>query len=263
VQDVEPFIEWLRTKGLTDDAQLSAYRRFVAEIGAQPSLSAALRAAEEEGKPAKHIANLRAVAARMAEFDSMRDAPAIPAAARTPGLEVEPRQPARGGLDVGPRPPAPVVERHLARGGGLEVEASQPRSVPAAMQRDMGDRRKGCICSKRYDLYLDDDFGALARLFGGGIGIGTIILIRLVGILGALAIALGFAGMGGLITILSICMRCEGCRRRVQDLDPDERARVRKGRGRVIVLTLIFIVGALICAAAWWNLVKAPPRQHF
>jgi hypothetical protein len=246
VQDVEPFIEWLRTKGLTDEAQLSAYRRFVAEIAAQPSLSAALRVAEEEGMPAKHIANLRAVAARMAEFDSSRTAPAAPAPRvinPSPALEVEPRPPARG--------------------GGLEIEAKQPRHVPAAMLRNLGDRRKGCICNKRYDLYLDDDFGALARLFGGGIGIGTIILIRLVGILGALAIALGFAGMGGLVTILSICMRCEGCRHRVQDLDDDERARVRKGRGRVIVLTLIFIVGALICAAAWWNVIKSAPRQQF
>jgi hypothetical protein len=233
VQDVDLFIEWLRTKGLSDETQLTAYRRFVEEIAAQPSLSAALRAAEEEGKPPKHIANLRAVAARMAEFESSRNAPPPPAPRPTPLA-------------------SPV----------LEVEARQPRA-PAAVLRNVSDRRKGCICNKRYDLYLDDDFGALARVFGGGIGVGTIILIRVVGVLGALAIAFGLAAMGGLVTILSVCMRCEGCRRRVQDLDVDERARVHKGRGRVIILTVVMLAGAALCAAAWWSVFKSHPRQQF
>jgi hypothetical protein len=233
VQNVEAFIEWLRAKGLTDQTQLSAYRQLVEEIAAQPSLSAALRVAEEEGKPAKHIANLRAVAGRMAEFESSRTAPARVAVAAA-----------------------------VAAAPGLEVEARQPRA-PAAALRNVSDRRKGCICNKRYDLYLDDDFGALARVFGGGIGVGTIVLVRAIGVLGALALAFGLAAMGGLVTILSICMRCEGCRRRVQDLDADERARVHKGRGRVVVLTLVMIVLAVACGAAWWSAVKSPPPQQY
>jgi len=77
--------------------------------------------------------------------------------------------------------------------------------------------------------------------------------IRLIGVLGALTLALGAAGMGGLV---SICMRCEGCRRRVSDLDADERARVRKGRGRVTLITLALIIGAAVCGAVWWSLIK-------
>jgi len=171
-------------------------------------------------------------------------------------LDVEAERQAAS-LDVEPRR-APLPAAADRRGEPVAVEPREPR--PAAATRNMGDRRKGCICNRRYDVYLDDDFGALARLFGGGIGIGTLVLIRLIGVLGALTLALGAAGMGGLVTITSICFRCEGCRYRVRDPDADERARIRKGRGRVVLVTLALIIGAAVCGAAWWSLVKNAHR---
>jgi hypothetical protein len=240
VVDEEAFVDWLVAQGLTDDAHLAAYRRYIAELAKHPSLSAALQAAKEAGTSDREIANLRKVAGRIAEFDAARNAPAVEVPA--PVLAVEPRQ----------KPPsiAPPVRSPVP-----------VRGKPST--HDPGQRRRGCVCNRPYDLYLDDDFGALARLFGGGIGIGTIVLIRLVGVLGALTLALGLAGTGGLVTILSTCMRCEGCRRRVSDLDDDERARVRKGRARVVLITIALVAGAAICGIAWWSLVKSAHRQQW
>ena len=246
MEDVEPFIEWLQTKGLTDEAHLAAYRRILAELAQQPSLSAALRAAEEAGKTPREIANIRAVAARKAEFEQL-SAPAPEPRSSSPS-----RPPVERPLDVEPTPRA-------AAGLAVEPRAARPT---ASRLRDSDPPRKGCICKRRSDVYLDDDFGALARLFGGGIGIGTLILIRLLGVLGALTLAFGAAAMGGLVTITSICMRCESCRYRVRDTTEDERARIRKGRGRVVVITLILLVAAAVCAAAWWSIIKDARMQR-
>jgi len=273
VADVEPFIEWLQAKGLTDPAHLAAYRRFVAELAEHPSLSAALRAAEEAGKPPREIANLRQVAARLAEFEEARN-PTAPRTASPSRSPVAQRTPSPSGspvaattdqdsppLEVEPRKPSPSVAPAAA--AALAIEARPARPTGSSLTRDMEAKRRGCICNRRGDVYLDDDFGALARLFGGGIGIGTIVLIRMIGVLGALTIALGAAGMGGLVTITSICMRCEGCRRRIQDPTDEERARIRKGRGRVVLLTLAFVVGAAICGAAWWSLMKKRNMEQY
>lgn len=229
MEDVEPFIVWLEGQGLSRD-QLDAYKRYLAELARHPSLSAALRAGEEAGMPARDLTNLRQVAARLAEFQATRDAPA-PA---SPPLEVEPRRP-------------------------LEVEP-KPVRAPPARDHAMDPPRRGCVCQRRHDVYLDNDFGALAKLLGGGAGLGAFLLVRLVGVLGALTLALALAGTGGTATIISICMRCSDCRRRISDLDSDERAAVRKGRGLVTLVTIGLLAGAALCGAIWWSAVKS--RYH-
>jgi hypothetical protein len=249
VEDVEPFIEWLQSKGLSDEAHLAAYRRIVAELAQHPSLSAALRAAEEAGKPPREIANMRAVAGRIAEFEQLSAPAPAPRPSSPSRPPVEKKEPA---LEVEPAPRAAAA---------LAVEPRTTRP-PLSRMRDSDPPRKGCICKRRSDVYLDDDFGALARLFGGGIGIGTIVLIRLLGVLGALTLAFGAAAMGGLVTITSICMRCETCRHRVSDTTDDERARIRTGRGRVVVITLILLVAAAACGAAWWSIIKDARTPH-
>lgn len=184
------------------------------ELGRHPSLSAAIKSAEDAGKSPQYIASLRLAAARKMQLE-------------------EPRMPAPQSM------PDPVV----ARGTPSRHVELRPR--------------KGCSCRKHYDPYLDNDFGALARVFGGGIGIGTFIMIRIFGLLGALAIACGLAGTGGFVTIFSICFRCEGCRNRIYDLDVDERAHLAKGRGMVILVTAGFFAGAAICGYLWWRLATA------
>ena len=248
---MEPFITWLRGQGIPDD-HIRAYRHYLAELAKHPSLSAAIKAAEEAGTPPQQIANLRQVAARLLEFQEAGGATvaasssvaASPSIAASPSvasvavsavasLEVEPKQPRPGGAS------------------SLEVEAREPRAARASRAPAVEPRRKGCECAKRYDVYLDNDFGALASWLGGGIGIGTIIIIRFIGILGAAALALGLAGMGGLVTIFSICFRCQGCRRRITDLDEDEREHLRKGRGMVVVVTLGLLIAAAVCGYLW------------
>lgn len=238
--DVEAFIAWLREQGFSDE-HLAAFRGYLAELAKHPSLSAALRAFEDEGRSPRQIANMRQAAAKYAEFQERGAAQSAPAAKPRPAE----------------RPPAPSLEP------ALETESKRPASPAAsantAVARALagGMPRRGCQCRTRYDIFLDNDFGALARLLGGGVGIGTFILIRLFGALGALAIALGFAGLGGFATILSICYRCEGCRRRVTDLDEDERAHLRKGRGMVVLVTAGLIAGSAVCGYLWWLAVKA------
>lgn len=232
--DVEPFIAWLRDQGLPDE-HIAAYRNYLAELAKHPSLSAALRAAEEAGTPARQIANMRQVAARLAEFNEKG--------------AVEPKKP------LAPRATPPVE---------LAVEApKKPASALVERMRNELPPRRGCSCKKRYDLYLDNDFGALARWLGGGIGIGTLILIRLIGILGAAALALGLAGLGGFITSFTICLRCEGCRQRVQDLDEDERAWVKKGRGLVVLVTAGLLAGSVICGYLWYLVITRSHRNQF
>jgi len=222
VGEVEPFLEWLRRSG-TPEPHVEAHRHYANELAKHPSLTAALRAEEEAGSPAKRIANLRQTAARLAEYE---DSKGLPHAA--PALAVERERP----LSVAP-PVQAAPSRHAI-------------SLP----------RKGCSCRSHQDIYLDTDFGSLASMIGGGIGIGTLILIRMIGVLGAVTVALGLAGLGGLATIISICFRCEGCRDPVSDLDEDERAVLRKGRALVTLITMGFVGGALACGFLWGYLVK-------
>ena len=232
MEEVEPFIDWLRSQGLPDE-HVAAYRNYLAELAKHPSLSAAIRAAEEAGTPPKQIANMRQVAARFAEFK-----------------------------DKG----AAAVEKPAARGTppmSLEVEAKKPLP-PLSSRTAVNERppRRGCSCKKHYDVYLDNDFGALASWLGGGIGIGTIILIRMIGVLGAACLALGLAGLGGLVTCFSICVRCEGCRQRVTDLDEEELRDLRKGRGMVVLVTAGLLAGALLCGYLWITLIKQSSHHH-
>ena len=239
---MESFITWLREQGLAEE-QVAAYRNYLTEIRKHPSLSAALRAAEEAGTPAKQVANMRAVAARFAEFQEKGSVTRPKVQAPEPKLDVE-RVP-RG------TPPAALAA------SALEVETKAPLPPVSSRTKDMEPRRKGCTCKKRYDLYLDNDFGALARWLGGGIGIGTLILIRLIGILGAAALALGLAGIGGLATVISICFRCEGCRSRITDLDEDERATLKKGRAWVVLVTTGLLAGSVLCGYLWYLVMKS------
>jgi len=239
---VEPFIAWLRDQGLPDE-HIAAYRGHLAELAKHPSLSAAIRAHEEAGTPARQIANMRQVAARFAEFNEKG---AIARGTPPVELEVEAKKP------LSPRGTPPVA---------LEVEAKKPLPPRGPRVGDTEPPRKGCSCRKRYDVYLDNDFGALGRWLGGGIGIGTIILIRLIGVLGAASLALGLAGMGGFITCFTICVRCEGCRQRIQDLDAEERADLGKGRRKVVLVTAALLAGSVICAYLWVMILRTPPDQ--
>lgn len=226
MEDVESFIAWLGTQG-TPAAHLPVYRHYAGELAKHPSLSAALRAAEEAGAPEQQIKNLRMTAAKLAGFENRRFAPAQPEA--TP---IE--------LAVDPKPPP--------RDMGKLLEVSRPR--------------QGCTCTRHRDVYLDNDFGALARWLGGGVGLGTIVLIRFIGALGTAALALGLAGMGGLVTITSICLRCEGCRSRVRDLDDEEKAHVRAGRKRVVLVTAGLLAGAALCGALWISAAHSAMNRH-
>lgn len=212
---------WLREKGATD-AQQAAYRRYALELAKHPSLSAAIRAAEEASTPPQQISNLRQTAARIAEFESGAEPSIARGTPTTPPLVVE-----------APRPRTPSVARQLP---------PPPR--------------QGCSCNRRHDVYLDNDFGLLARWLGGGLGIGTLIMIRLLGLFGALALALGLAACGGGATIISICVRCESCRQRVTDLDADEREDLKKGRHKVILFTVGLAIGAAICGYLWWRIAQ-------
>jgi hypothetical protein len=231
VEDVEPFIAWLRSRG-TPEAHLDAHRHYAAELAKHPSLSAALRAGEEEGVAANRLANLRQTAARLAEYEDWKANPDRPE---------RPERPER----VTATPPAPI-ER------SARVTAALKQSIP----------RKGCACTKHYDVYLDNDFGSLARWLGGGIGIGTIILIRMFGLLGALAIGFALAGLGGFATIFTVALRCEGCRLRVSDLDEDERTTLRKARALVTLVTLGLLAAAVLCGVLWWMAVTSRSRLY-
>lgn len=229
VDDVEGFIAWMRARG-TPEQHLPAHRHYALELSKHPSLSAALRAEEEAGSPANRIANIRQVAARIAEFHSGH------------GVEVHDASPVR-------QAPASLA---------LEVEA--PRAARATVSpRRLGlePPRRGCECRERQDIYVDNDFGAMASMLGGGLGIGTIVLIKFVGVIGALAIALGLASLGGLATTMSICFRCHGCRCKVRDLDADESGTLGKGRALVAAVTLALMAGSGLCGYLWYSAMKA------
>lgn len=234
---MEPFIEWLRGQGLPAE-HIAAYREHLAELAKHPSLSAAIRAAEEAGTPAKQIANMRQVAARLVEFNEKG---AVATARGTPAASVD-----------------------IARGTpALEVEPRTRLKPITSRLAHIDPPRRGCECKKRYDVYLDNDFGALARWLGGGIGIGTLILIRLIGLLGAAALALGMAGMGGFVTCFTICVRCEGCRRRISDLDDEELRDLRKGRGLVVLVTAGLLAGAALCGYLWISVMTSRVHRHY
>lgn len=231
--DVDELVEWLRRNG-TPEAHLAAHRHYAEELAKHPSLSAAIRYHEDAGAPPQRIANLKATAAKFAELEESKRAPRAPVA---PVRVREPELP----VHVAPRPAA--------------RQTADPPSRWTAP-------RVGCDCKKRYDLYLDNDFGGLAKMLGGGLGIGTFLLVRMIGVLGALAIALGLAGLGGFATIMTICFRCEGCRKPIkQDLDDDERATLRKGRAMVVIVTALLWGGAALCAFLWITAVRS--AQHY
>ena len=154
---------------------------------------------------------------------------------------------------------AKLVEYEESRHApAVDPSPPRPRTPSAAVVAAAASTsRLGCSCRKRYDIYLDSDFGALARWLGGGIGIGSLVMIRLFGIVGAAAIALGLAGTGGAATILSICFRCEGCRQRIRDLDRDELAILRSGRAKVTLITVGLLGGAAVCGLGWWMAISA------
>jgi hypothetical protein len=147
---------------------------------------------------------------------------------------------------------------HIAEfsGGSRPLPVTQPPPVAEAPPLAIGPR-KGCICKKHHDVYIDNDFGIWAKLLGGGAGVAMFFLTRTFGLIGAMAVACGLAATGGTITIGSICFRCEGCRRTVRDLDADERSGLRKARGLVTLITLGLAAGAVICAVIWYTAVKA------
>lgn len=217
--DVDTFVDWLRANG-TPEAHVSAHRHYAEELAKHPSLSAAIRHHEDAGAPAQRIANLRSTAAKLAEMEH-----GAPLPRASPPLEVETPRPA-------PR-----------------ATVSDPRWTTP---------RIGCECRKRYDLYLDNDFGTLAKMLGGGLGIGMFLLIRMIGVLGALAIALGLAGLGGFATIMTICYRCEGCRKPIKkDLDDEERTTLRKGRAMVVLVTAALWGGAALCVFLWLSALRS------
>jgi hypothetical protein len=221
VGDVDDFVEWLRETG-TPEPHVAAHRHYAEELAKHPSLSAALRYHEDAGAPPQRIANLKSTAVKRAEFEQAREAPRRP--------QLEPR---------------------------LEVERPAPRAREVTANPRFSTPRAGCECKKRYDLYLDNDFGTLAKMLGGGIGLGTFLLIRMIGVVGALAIALGLAGLGGFATIMTVCFRCEGCRKPIKDLDDEERSTLRKGRAMVVLVTAALWGGAALCVFLWLTAVRS------
>lgn len=227
--DVEAFSGWLRRGGATE-ADITAARTFAAELARAPSLSAALRDAEDRRASPADVAGLRRTAAQIAQFEAGEQPP------RAAG---EP-----SGFDI------------------VRDDRPAPRSARATNAAAMLPRRAGCDCRKREGVYIDNDFGILGKALGGAGGVGGFILIRFVGLLGAAAIALGLAGTGGLITTFSICVRCEGCRHRITDLDADERKDLMKGRSLTLLVTIGLLAGAAVCGYLWWTLVKARYSTH-
>jgi hypothetical protein len=260
--DLEAFIEWLRERGLEQE-QLDAYRSIATELRSHPSLSAALLAAQEAGATPKRIQNMRLVAARLAEFEELR--------LDRPSATVEaPRQQLPSAVAKEPRPDLATIDVEPPARARQPRDSRPPSSEPEqpargkSLARDLGLRPKrlGCECREGRDVYLDTDFGPAASMIGGGIGIGTIILIRFVGVLGAAAIALWLASAGGLATALTICFRCEGCRCTIRTLDDDEKAHLRKGRARVTLVTAGLLAGAVLCSVMWWRLASAQLREN-
>jgi hypothetical protein len=227
--DVEAFSGWLR-RGGASELDITAARTHAAELARHPSLSAALRDAEDRRAAPADIAALRRTAGQIAQFESGEQPPRA--------------APESSGFDI-------VRDDRPARREGRATNA--PAMLP---------RRAGCDCRSRSDVYIDNDFGVLGKALGGAGGVGGFILVRFVGILGAAAIALGLAGTGGLITTISICVRCEGCRRRVTDLDADERRDLLKGRSLTMLVTIGLLAGAAVCGYLWWTLVSSRYGRH-
>lgn len=243
--DVDAFVKWLEDSG-TPAAHVAAHRHYAEELDKHPSLSAALRYHEDAGAPAGRLANLKATAAKRVEFEQSLIA-SIP---RPRPLASEPV----------PYPPAEPAGYRPSEVPQLAIERPKPRTVEPNPRWSAP--RNGCTCQKRYDLYLDNDFGGLAKMLGGGIGIGTFLLVRAIGVVGALAIAFGLAGLGGFATILTICFRCEGCRKPIKDLDDDERTTLRKGRAIVVLITVALFAGAALCAFIWITVVKSSVHHY-
>ena len=249
VGDVDAFVEWLRSIG-TPEAHVAAHRHYAEELDRHPSLSAALRYHEDAGAPAGRLANLKATAAKRVEYEQSL----IASVPRPRSLAAEPVPYRPAPAEPAAHPPSEVPALAVERPRSRTLEPNPRWSQP----------RPGCICKKRYDLYLDNDFGGLAKMLGGGIGIGTFLLIRMIGVVGALAVALGLAGLGGIATFLTICFRCEGCRKPIRnDLDDDERTTLRKGRAMVGLVTGALLAGAALCVFIWITVVKSAHHHHY
>jgi hypothetical protein len=140
----------------------------------------------------------------------------------------------------------------------LAPQGERTRNAIADRLKNQPAIRAGCGCKKRYDLYLDDDFGGAARWLAGGVGIGTVVLAYWAGVFFTVALMFGFAAMGGVATVMSVCMRCEGCRQKVTDLDANDRENVRLARRRITLVTVGLAAIAAASGALWVWSYNAP-----
>jgi hypothetical protein len=216
--DREGFAGWLRAQG-TPEPNVEVYLRGADVLGSFADLDAALRAEEAAGASPRRIANQREVGEQLRRFaETQRPAPALDLA--------EP--------DRRTRPASPTRRNEV--------------SVP----------RPGCDCRERHDVYLDTDLGIWGKAAGGLGGVFGLVIARLAGVLGALTVGLGFLSLGGAATTLSLCWRCESCRRPIHGsaLTDDERRDLRAARARFLLITIGLSAAALLCAYLWLLAIK-------
>jgi hypothetical protein len=153
-------------------------------------------------------------------------------------------------------PPLDAFSPRPERGGELKLEEYEKKARPrnALVERMEQEKapRAGCRCKKHYDLYLDNDFGGMAAWIGGGFGLLLLTLAYWMGPFGALSIALFGATCGGLATVISISLRCEGCRRTVTGLNEEELDWLKRGRQQVIKYTAMLGVFTAFSIAMWF-----------
>ncbi len=210
------FEQWLRAQGIPEP-NVEVYRRGAEVLASYATLDAALAAEEAAGASPRRLGNLRETDRQLSAWRASR-----------------------------PRPPA-TIDLAVA-------PAERPRRASVSLQLDPP--RTGCLCKERQGVYLDDDWGLWGKAGGAVCGVGGIILSRFIGVLGAITFALFAAGMGGLGAASSLCFRCETCRRKVRDLDADERADVRRGRGKLVLVALGALAAAAVCAFIYYTIVK-------
>jgi len=144
--------------------------------------------------------------------------------------------------------PPPPPEIHVApRPQRATAVGTRPAPLPP---------RRGCECRERKDVYLDDDLGLWGKAAGGITGVVGLVMLRMIGVLGTATVIFGLAGCGSLAAAMSMGYRCDTCRRSVRDLDDDERADLRRGRGLRLIVALVFLAGAAICVAVWFGVMR-------